>query len=601
MRQAYTNLMSASTEPAAATVQPTHLYVRFKPATTDQLADLGDLGYRLSWDPMDESAPAPPAVDQQTDEIPWVYTVVPVDNVLPPNIVHEQIEELFLFTTEDGDMQDADPWEPAPDPAPSPCGAQWDPSCQCYVTNVQCQPSSLSASLARHQAAKAKPGKQAQTSKKLKKAKVSPRALYNEAMRVSKHPAEVLPESSPAPGSPETSLFGWGGTRYHPHGRLMVEDTDFGAVPLRGVKVLSRRWFNFDDTYTDDQGNFSISSGYLSLVKISVEFKSNLATTRGVVSGWKFWEAVLPISAELAAYEKGAMENIAYTITYQGGLGKMRSKGASTWTAATLFNTLAEEQSLSAARGIPAPVRNINVWLLPDFPPKNGPGATPMLRTIASTAIASRVADFLLVASGLANLAIVKQIIQRQLPDVSIRYCNDLGALSTPALKSLLYHELGHTQHYALVGNGYWTDYISYIVNHGGYGSKTDSDAGRIAVGEGWGNYIGRTFMFDKYNGTTARGFADTAMMELENQAPSDDLDTYNEGWLVYGLYHDMTDNTPEPPQTRVIDNVTAFNTASVYRGLQASTVRGYQRNINNLNNGLQAPQMEQLVTTYRW
>lgn len=238
MRQAYANLMPSPTEPTP--VEATHLYVRFKPANVNQLADLDSLGYRLSWEPMDESVAATTVANQNSDEIPWIYTVVPVGTVLPAAIPYEQIQELFLFTTEDGDLQDADPWEPAPMPPTSPCGNQWDPSCQCYVTNVQCQPSSLTASITSHKPAK--PGKQAAATKKLKKAKVSPRALYNEAMRLSRHPEEVLPELPPAPGDvAQLSLFGWGGTRYHPHGRILVQDTDLGAVPLRGVKVETRR------------------------------------------------------------------------------------------------------------------------------------------------------------------------------------------------------------------------------------------------------------------------------------------------------------------------------------------------------------------------
>lgn len=65
-----------------------------------------------------------------------------------------------------------------------------------------------------------------------------------------------------------------------------------------------------------------------------------------------------------------------------------------------------------------------------------------------------------------------------------------------------------------------------------------------------------------------------------------------------------MTDNTVEPTAvTRVTDNVTAYTPAAVFRGLQPDvvTVRGYQTRVNAQNNGVQAPQMEQLVTTYRW
>ena len=601
MRQAYANLMP-DTPSDDIPVQATHLYVRFKPANVNQLADLDSLGYRLSWEPMDESVAATTVVNRDTDEIPWIYTVVPVGTVLPAAIPHEQLQELFLFTTEDGDAQDADPWAPAPTPSPSPCGAQWNPACQCY-TDVWCQPvliNSLAISLAQHKPAK--PGKQAEATKKLKKAKVSPHALYNEAMRLSGHPKEMVADpAAPAGTAGQQSLFGWGGTRYHPHGRLTVQDTDLGALPLRGVKVKSRRWFNFDDTYTDDQGNFSISSGYLSQVNISIEFRSNLATTRGLISGLRFWEAVLPVEAGLGDYQKGDMENINYTITHQGGPNNWQSKGASTWAAATLFNNLAETQTYATARGLPGPARGINVWLFPTITEKGArAGSTPMLRTIVSTSLAGRAIDFLLLATGRADVALVKQVMQRQLPDMTIFYANkSFGPYKSPGLNGLLFHELGHTQHYQQAGNAFWAVYIGRIIEHFGYGKKSDAGSGLIAISEGWGNYTERLFAQDRYRNTRFSSYATDALGELENQIPGDE----EEEWFVQGMYHDMTDNTIEPAFTRVTDDVTAYSSASVFHGLQPgiTTVRYYQFRVNNQNNYVQSPQLEQLVTSYRW
>jgi hypothetical protein len=126
---------------------------------------------------------------------------------------------------------------------------------------------------------------------------------------------------------------------------------------------------------------------------------------------------------------------------------------------------------------------------------------------------------------------------------------------------------------------------------------------GRIAVSEGWGNYIEGISIADKYRGTSYDFRATDALTYLENQVPSSNNDVYNQGWLVYGMYHDMTDNTAEPTFTSVIDNVTAYNASSVFRGLQpyVVTVRDYQNTINSQNNALQSFEMEQLVTSYRW
>ena len=629
MQQAYAKLATkrtgeqpaASQQMASATaatttgeensvVHPTHLYLRYKPADINQLADLGDFGFNLSWEPLDESVAATTTVNYQSDEIPWIYTVVPVDAIRPANIQSEQIAQLFLFNEEDGDKQDNDPWEPAPDPGPDPCAPHWDPNCQCYVQCLVAGPNQPTTSARQGQyQPQAKPhklSKQAAATARLKQAGISPKDLYDVAMRLSGQAEEtaIAIDQVASATSATTS------SRYHPNGKIQVQDTELGLVPLRGVEVKSRRWFQFGSTFTDDRGNFAISTSYHSLAKLSLNFKNSLATTRGLVDGLKFWTGVLPISAEIGSYERGDMENVNYVISYIGGVDNVRSKGASTWAAATLFNSLAESRDFAWTRGIPAPTRGINVWLLPDYPPKkSGAGSAPMLRTIANTSIVSQTIDFLLFGSGMGSLYLVKQILQRQLPDVLIRYGGDGGAIPTRDFKPLVYHELGHTQHYNQVGNSFWIDYIGYIVAHGGYGEKSDSDAGRIAVSEGWGNYIERLFTIDKYQSSTSSQWSNFAAAELENQVPDDNSGVvtvrgrYTHGWLIFGMYHDMTDNGEPTALTGVTDNVNAFTTATVYRGLQSGvvSVRGYQARIQDQTNGLQAPQMEQLVTTYRW
>lgn len=301
------------------------------------------------------------------------------------------------------------------------------------------------------------------------------------------------------------------------------------------------------------------------------------------------------------------MENVNYPISHIGQLDNVRSKGASTWTAATLFNALADAQAYSRARGIPPPAVGINVWLFPDFK-TGGTGSAPMLRKIATTSDVSRTIDFLLAGTGTVGALIVKQILQRQLPDITIFYGGDQGALSSSQINPIFYHELGHTQHYNQVGNSFWTAYIAHIVDRLGYGQKSDGGSGRIAISEGWGNYIENAFMINKYTNTKAGRLSDYALITLENQIPDDDYGIqtsrgqFSRGWFSYGLYYDMTDNT-EPALTGVTDNVSGFTTATVFRGLQPDvlTVRGYQARIQAQTGGLQAPQMEQLVTSYRW
>ena len=79
-------------------------------------------------------------------------------------------------------------------------------------------------------------------------------------------------------------------------------------------------------------------------------------------------------------------------------------------------------------------------------------------------------------------------------------------------------------------------------------------------------------------------------------------LRTSSRGWVIYGLYHDMTD-TGEPAFTGVVDNVNAFTPATAFRGLQADvlSVREYEDKVRAQTNGRQAAQMGQLVTSYQY
>lgn len=546
---------------------PTHQYVRFLAANTNQLAELDSVGFELSWEPLDETVAASTPVDFTSNSIPWVYTVVPYGTVLPSYIQTELIQDLYLFDEDDGDTQD-EPYTPTPTPT---CRPQWDPVTQRPLPCPQKQ--TPKRSILR------------EATEQLERAGASPQELYNEAMRLSHHEDEMLPEGTPQARASST--------RYYPSGTIRMEETALArSVPVRGVRVKSRRWFKYGSTYTNATGQFYISTGYRSKARIFVEFKNSLATTRGFINSFKFWEAVLPIKYGLGLFTRTGLQNINGLFSYQRD---QHSVGARAWVAATLFNTLADAQNFSAARSIPGPPSGINVWLMPDA----AKGSTPMLRYIASTSAVSQIIDYLLIGSGLGNIFLAKQILQRQLPDVTIDYFGDgPGTLDSYALNKLIYHELGHTQHYAQVGNNFWTAYIGYIVYNGGYGQKTSSGSGRIAISEAWGNYTESIFANDRYQADSPT-LAARAIARLEDQYAGNG-NSFE--WIVYGMLYDMTDTT-EPFYTGITDNVDAYNTASVFRGLQpnVTTVRGYEAQVLAQNNQLQAAQFDQLVTSYLW
>ena len=64
-------------------------------------------------------------------------------------------------------------------------------------------------------------------------------------------------------------------TLYRPSGRIRVFDTRLNAyIPLVGVQIRGRRWFNFQRTYTDANGNYSL--GYFGgNTNLSIFYETN--------------------------------------------------------------------------------------------------------------------------------------------------------------------------------------------------------------------------------------------------------------------------------------------------------------------------------------
>jgi len=194
------------------------------------------------------------------------------------------------------------------------------------------------------------------------------------------------------------------------------------------------------------------------------------------------------------------------------------------------------------------------------------------------------------------------KIIRAFAPDITLRVQDGGNNLRSADIINTFYHEYAHATHYRQVGNGYWAAYIATIVGNGGYGSKTSSDAGRIAVAEAWGFYVGNTFTAQKYlavGSPLSISISLTNIANLENQIPGDNS---WQQWIPFGLYHDMTD-LGEPPITMVVDNANLYNMQQVFRGLQPSvtSVQGFRQEILNRNNNLQSTAVNQLVTSYRY
>jgi len=167
-------------------------------------------------------------------------------------------------------------------------------------------------------------------------------------------------------------------------------------------------------------------------------------------------------------------------------------------------------------------------------------------------------------------------------------------------------HEFGHAIHYNQAGNTFWVDLIAAILRNGGYGTKTSTGHGHIAVAESWGYFIGATFNVIRYNSFSSISNLDRRF--LENQRRDDSVPqqftggTYSFGWIPWGAMHDLIDNS-EPAGTSIIDNVNGYSINGIFKGYtsNSTTVQGLKTAILTNNNNSQSTQVNTLITSYGW
>ncbi len=554
----------------SSTVSPTHRYVKFKPQNYDQLAALDLTNYDL-WDyPLDQDVQFigdyyhDPAVGQ--DGITYFYTLVPFQYPITVNVPYDVISDVYLYHEDDGDIQDQDPWNPVPPGCYDPSNT--DPGCPVARENLV--NNTLEAT--RH----------------LDEMGINRVELYNLMMKQSGNQDEIIEDYKS--NSRLNTINTVAGT-------IKVQDNSINVdVPLGSVLVKTRRWFKLRRALTQANGQYSISVNYRKKAIVSVHFTNGSSKIRGINDVWKFWQFAIPVSKTLGEFTTAQLENVSYTFPYNSN---PNSNAATQWVAGHTWNTIRDAKLKNGQLGINYSASALNIWISSRI--TQGASA-PMLRTLFNTSLISLGLDFYLAGvSGPLGVA-AKQILQNLLPDITLRYGKSGGTTqSTADIVETIYHEMAHATHNTLVGNGYWTDYISYIVTNGGYGSKNTTGSGRIAVAEAWGAYIGGLYgsmYYSGFSGGAGQGISDNLILNLEYQKPSDtSISNY---WIPRGMYYDLTD-TGEPGTTGVIDNANLYTPAMIFQSLNSGVLSVGQFNADLLgrNNNLQSTQVNQLVQSY--
>lgn len=610
MQQAYLQLYGST-----APVPVTHLYVRFKPSNSEQLTTLvDDNTLELQDYPMDYQVIQDGDYYQDpslgTEDIGWLYTVVPVGYIPPSGIQYEIIQQLHIPPNDDLLLESM---------AESLAGgATYDDTVKYdyrYINRTDVVSDTL----------------------------IVPNRLPT--------PCDMDPCAPGCPlwGTPECGGGGGGGGggTYNPQiprGTIEVQDqrtcntvtTPLTNVPVRQARIVCKRWFKIWRGYTDDQGKFLATKKFKNKVKILLKTENNNAKV-SKIRGIRLWQILFPVKKRIGVFDQVAMANVAYLFTKPNPTDNHDAELAY-WVATTTHNSVLEfkEYSTEPTIGI-GPLPGKVKLLISNWGFMRGAGATPMFNKCPGSMTVNFATFFIIQPTFFAIVNGVSQLIQYLSTnvDIIIGYAaplDDYDCLLTSArLKEVTYHELGHAAHYTQAGCDFWIQYRQAIVHEllawgplsqqAPYGDGTDTEAAILATGEMWGNHCGYIFTNRRYGNGGANGsFANggfTAFLQgtfwqnvpgglncylnaIENHNPRlNNINVDPWQWIPQGLPYDLTD--PVGEIFPVIDNVNGYTTQQCFNALQSDVrsipsfrVRLLQQNGNN-----QQAQVNALFTEY--
>lgn len=618
MQQAYLQLYGST-----APVPVTHLYIRYKPATQDQLATLlNQPNLELQDYPMDYKVLQDGDYYQDptlgTEDIGWLYSAVPANYTPVPGIQYEVIQQLHIPANDDLLLEGM---------AESLAGgAIYDDTvivADRYITRVD-EPSDTL---------------------------ILPNRLPL--------PCEIDPC---APGCDPTGCGGGGGgggTTYNPQipkGTIQVQDqrtcntsiTPIVNVPVRQARIVCKRWFKIWTGYTNDQGQFLATKRFRNKVKIILKTENNNAKV-AKVRGISLWQIAFPVKKRLGVFDQIAMANISY-LFQKPNPTNAHDKELPYWVATTTHNSVLEYGQYAGEVGILNHPTKLNI-IVTNWGFQRGAGAAPMWNKChilnSELNLLQGFVQYFIVQPLLLSVPIVNLVeALKNETDVIIGYAAtgaDYNCLLTSAsLKAIVYHELGHTSHFAQAGCDNWQVYRTRISNElaetiGGdpYGDGTETNAGIIAVGEMWGNHCEKIFSerhytnpvretFSRMQGNTyvnsgslltAYAGVTTATISglnanfaaIENFNPRINqlfgqvVDPHQ--WIPQGLCYDLFDNRNDfnANSTLPIDNVVGYTMLQCFNALEPDvrTIPEFRNRLLQQNGNNQATAVNDLFIRY--
>lgn len=550
------------------------VYVRFKPATYEQLDQLLDTDIEVFDHPLDrdviQQGDYYPQAGIGAEEIPWLYAVLQQGYQPPAGITYQVLQYLHV--------PDQDIW------------------------------------------------------------------MENEAFRITGNPYNdscnlsllVLPPPCPAPDNPlcEPNPGGGGGLppadAKTPAGYIYVYDNTLNQpVPVRKTRIVSRRYFKIDRSYTDDQGYFRSTKRFKNKVNIVVKFKNADIKTRALRL-FRWWQMLLPIEQGLGKYS-GTLNTINYVFNVDGNRYSRRHKN---WWAAQCMNSYQEYNQYAMENNMGILPSKLKV-IIAGFLQGGGTGSTPMNahRPLTAGAPSFEYFQYYLinrpVNEGAAYFnAFINGLVFR-FYDMALGFTEYSQFFKSEYVKSLMYHELSHAAHFQKIGQFSYNDLVTaetytvtkYFLNSTlrPYGDGSDgAHSNFIALGESWANYIEQVFTDRHYGSNCATyningyfytanapvtGLNSSRINYLEDYSPYRIENTIR--WLPIGLYYDLLDNRNDLVGTRIAldDQVSGYTNKQFFDALDGDikSPQNFKQRLLLENNNNQVQGVNTIFTFYNY
>jgi hypothetical protein len=581
-------------------LSPSHIYVRFKPSTTDQLVALDETeDLELQDYPMDYELIQDGDFYQDpslsTEDLPWLYTVVPIGYAFPQGIQYQVLEQLYLPTNNEI-LEDLAESILAGAHYSSVREDNFDVSRMVTIERDDVEVQSFNYIVSDGNC-------------------LEPSDLYGTRIRW-----------------PDCGLGGGGNggssTPVSPPGIFVEEQTlcppySTRPQPLRQVNIIAKRWFKIWKGYTDDNGKITVTKNFKNKVKIIAKTRNGNARI-SKVRGVRLWNMLLPNRVRMGVINGQDIPQFRYVFNKPTD-GSAYNRSLANWACATTHNSIIEFKEYTAEFGLPQPPGNLKV-IVTNWGFMRDAGSAPMwskrafdLNDPLKKLFINFVAQQHYITAGVAAFF---STLKGQM-DLIIGYASSdyTCRLRSSQLRNIVYHELGHAQHFSQVGLDFWHQYADEITRNllssvfsDPYGPGDDAI---IGVSEMWGSFVEHWYGERHYkNGGSSAFFVSSNGKDYYSNFPFNiglnpnftALEMFNpklqSNWIPTGLPYDLWDNRNDisfgnEPQVR--DLVFGFSIQQIFRALQndVRSVPNFRQKLLLQNSNLQFNQVNALFEEY--